>query len=140
MTLKELSQLYYLKKEIKRYEQKIEELRTKAEGTTQALSGMPGGGGNKDKVGTAATAIVSYENKINAAKQKCEVELKKLEDYIDSISDSRTRQIFMLRFVEGKSWNEAVDEVGGSEDSVKKICYRYIKKNKNCPKCPERMC
>ena len=128
MTLKELSQLYYLKKEIKRYEQKIEELRTKAEATTQALSGMPGGGGNKDKVGTAATAIVSYENKIKAAKQKCEVELKKLEDYIDSISDSRTRQIFMLRFVEGKNWNQVVDEVGGSEYSIKQICYRYIKK------------
>ena len=140
MTLKELSQLYYLKKEIKRYEQKIEELRAKAEGTTQALSGMPGGGSNKDKVGTAATDIVNYEYKIKEAKQKCEVELKKLEDYIDSISDSRTRQIFMLRFVESKSWNQVVDEVGGSEDSVKKICYRYIKKHKNCPKCPERMC
>lgn len=129
MTLKELSQLYYLKKEIKQYERKIEVLRTRAEGTTQALSDMPGGGGNKDKVGTSATDIVNYENKIKEAKQKCEVELKKLEDYIYAIDDSLTRQIFTLRFVEIKSWNEVADKIGSSEYSVKHTCYRYLKRN-----------
>lgn len=56
---------------------------------------------------------------------RSEVEVKA---FIDSITDSRTRLIFRLRFLCGCKWEEVADMIGGrnSENSVKHICYRYL--------------
>lgn len=127
MTLKELSQLYYLQKEIRMYENKIKELRTQAEGITKPLTGMPGGGGNHDRMGSAIEKIDLYEHKINALRERCITELMSLSAYISAIDDSLTRQIFMLRFVDGLQWEDVAERTGSSEYAVKHICYRYIK-------------
>ncbi|MDD6489291.1 MAG: hypothetical protein PUG48_05695 [Clostridia bacterium] len=129
MTLKKLSQLYHLKQEIKMYEQLIQKLQSDAEGTTQNLTGMPPSGNVSDKVGQIATDIADYKALIEYDKQKCKEEYRKLHEYIQSIDDSLTRQIFTLRFVECKSWFEVADSIGSSEYAVKQICYRYIKKH-----------
>lgn len=111
------------------YEQLIQKLQSEAENTTQNLTGMPSSGNVSDKVGQIATDIAFYKVLIECDKQKCKEEYNKLHEYIQSIDDSLTRQIFTLRFIEGKSWFEVADAIGSSEYSVKHICYRYIKKH-----------
>lgn len=127
MTLNELSQYYYLKREIEKYENKIKALETKATSTTQNITGMPHSGSVSDKVGDTATEIAYYRSQIELDKLKCKNELERLDKYIRNINDSLTRQIFELRFVERLKWQEVADSIGSSEYSVKHICYRYIK-------------
>lgn len=128
MTVREMSQLYYLNREIEQLERQLEELECLAEGTTQAITGMPHGSGTSDKVGRYAVRIADLRSMIDNRKARCWDELNRLNAYIDGVKDSLTRQILSLRYVNGLSWQQVADNVGGAnaEDSVKKICYRYL--------------
>lgn len=128
MTVKEMSQLYHLNREIEQLEKQLEELECLAEGTTQVITGMPHGGGTSDKVGRYAVRIADLQSMIDNRKARCWDELRRLNAYIDDVEDSLTRQILTLRYVNGLSWQQVADNVGGAntEDSVKKICYRYL--------------
>ena len=128
MTKKELSQLYYLNKEIEQQKRKLTELEAAAAKTSQCITGMPGAGNISDKVGTYAAEIADLKALISLNIQKCWYEKSRLERYIQGISDSLTRQIFRHRFVEGMKWEEVADSlVGVTSESAKKQCYRYIK-------------
>lgn len=128
MTVREMSQLYYLNREIEQLQRQLEELECVAEGTTQAITGMPHGSGTSDKVGDYAVRIADLRSMIDNRKARCWDEMNRLNEYIDSVEDSLTRQILTLRYVNGLSWQQVADSVGGAntEDSVKKICYRYL--------------
>lgn len=105
MTLKELSQLYWLNKEIDQ-----DKKRLKNKGKTPA----------------------EIETIIKVKKERCVDEQIKLEKYIASIKKSKIRLIFTLRFVEGLSWDEvaAKSEMDITGKSCSNVCYRYLKKIK----------
>lgn len=54
---------------------------------------------------------------------QCEV-----EEYIDSIDDSRMRRIIRMRFLDKMTWNQIADKMSGNntEDSIKKAFYRFM--------------
>lgn len=128
LTVREMSQLYYLNREIDQLKRQLEELECLAEGTAQVITGMPHGSGTSDKVGRYAVRIADLRSMIDNRKARCWDELNRLNAYIDGVEDSLTRQILTLRYVNGLSWQQVADSVGGAntEDSVKKICYRYL--------------
>lgn len=128
MTLKELSQIYYLRKEKEHIRNKIKKLRSEAESTAQVFSGQPGSGKISDRVGNGSVSIVYLQTKLTQTEQRITEEVIKLEEYLDSISDSYIRQIFRLRFEECMKWEDIASITGSSEYSVKKTCYRYLKK------------
>lgn len=66
---------------------------------------------------------VATELEIKIAEQIIEV-----EKFIASIKDSHTRRIVELRVVEGLSWREVAEEIGGgnTENGVKKIYSRLF--------------
>ena len=49
-------------------------------------------------------------------------------DFIDSVDDSRMRLIISYRIIEGYSWNEVADAIGGgnTEDSVRMAFNRFM--------------
>ena len=108
MTLKELSELYYLNQEIERNRQRLEELRSKAE-SPQSL---------------ALEAI------IKAKQDQCIHERDRLERFISGIDDNLTRQIFTLRCAGGLSWARIAAKVGGGNrpNSVRRRFYRDLEK------------
>ena len=133
MTVKELSQLYYLKGEIEMNRRHLEELEAQRGLCAAQLDGMPHGkGSKKSKVEQMAAEIVDLQAIIHAKQIQCIHERARLERYIKDIPDSVTKQIFELRFVEGKKWEDVAAAIGGSlgEDrtvyAVKKRCYRYL--------------
>lgn len=130
MTLHELSQLYYLNREIEADKARLEELRGKTGApASPSLSGMPhGSGDNRSKVEREALEVVSLEHLIESKIKKCEAERLSLETYINTIPDSLTRLVFIYRFVNGLPWEQVAANIGGGNtaDGVKKICYRYI--------------
>ena len=132
MTTKELSQLYYLNGEIELCERKLAELKQRRGLCAVELDDMPHGkGGVRSKVEELAAEIVDLEAIIHAKRIECLHERSRLERYLREIPDSITRQIFELRFAECMSWNDVAVHIGGDNnvESVKKRCYRYLKKS-----------
>lgn len=130
MTIKELSQLYYLKREISNIERKIAKLEDEATDTSAKITGMPHSGKSGDKIGSIVAQIDYYESALNKNLAECASEFIRLNEYISACPDSLTRQILEYRFIDGMSWNQVADQIGGtSEYAVKHTAYRYIRKN-----------
>lgn len=128
MTGKELSQLYYLRKEIQKQEERIYILRAKAEKITTNISATYGCRNATDKISQIVAVIADLERLMEHNKEKCIVEQQRIEKYISSIEDSLTREIFRLRHIDCFSWNKVAIEVGGGNtaDSVRMIHKRYL--------------
>lgn len=129
MTLKELSQLYYLGKEIEADRQRLCQLRLKVPALSgRCLSEMPKSRNQDSRVESYIAEIVDLESVILEKMTECVHERNRLERYIAEIPDSLTRQIFTHRFIHGMSWQAVAHSVGGwnTADSVRKICRRYI--------------
>lgn len=130
MTLKELSQLYYLNREIEMDKRRLQELEVKVVSCSANLSGMPRSPGVSDRVGRYAADIVDLKGIIEAKLQQCIYERNRLERYISSIDDSLLRQIFTYRFINGLPWEQVAACVGGGNTvaGVKMLCYRHLNK------------
>ena len=131
MTTKELSQIYYLNREIDICQKQLEKLEQQRGLNAVKLDDMPHAKGVvKSQVEELAAEIVDLQAIIHAKQIECLHEQNRLRRYIREIPDMQTQQIFELRFVECLSWIQVADRIGGnSADSVKKRCYRYLKKN-----------
>ena len=132
MTLKELSQLYYLNREIERDQERLEQLRARVSAPgSPNYDGMPKSPSFENRLERYIAEMVDLEAIIQAKITQCLHERNRLERYIAEIPDSLTRQIFQLWFINGLTWVQIAFSVGGgnTEGSVKMICYRYIKKS-----------
>lgn len=130
MTLKAISQFYYLNNEIIDLQNKISALEDKATDTSVKISGMPRGSGTGDKVGQISSQLADYKSELILRLEECQTALRNVGAYISACPDSLTRQILTLRFVDGLPWGQVAAAIGGtSEYSVKHIAYRYLKKN-----------
>ena len=130
MTLKELSQLYYLNREIEMDRRRLRELER---GTIPAQSAEREriDGGRVDVVGLRAAEIADLRGIIEAKHQQCLYERSRLERYISSIDDSLLRQIFIYRFINGLPWRQVAACVGGgnTDDACRKAVRRYLERN-----------
>lgn len=132
MTLRELSQLYWLKKELKHCERRLAEKKaTMRSLSSPDLSGLPFGSDGVSSLQRYIECIQEIEQEIEERKNRIAEEILKIEKYISTIDDSAVRQIFTLRFIELKSWVSVAHQLGGNntDDSVRKQCYRYIKRH-----------
>lgn len=129
MTLKELSQLYYLNREIENDCRRLEELEAKlASPSSPNLSGMPRSTAYGNKIESSVADIMDLKAIIAAKQQQCIYERSRLMRYITEIDDSLTREIFIFRFVNSLSWRQVATHIGGNNtaDSCRMICKRYL--------------
>lgn len=112
MTKKELSQLYYLKKEIKEQQRRLDELETAATACTAKITGLPSGRGISDKIGNYAAQIADLKGLLDLNLKKCFYELNRLDRYIQSVDDSQMRTILTLRYIQGLSWQKIAYAIG----------------------------
>ena len=132
MTLRELSQLYWLKQEIESDARRLEELKQKRSGSSQSGTGGPGGGEKAGgRVERLAIAIVDLENEIQEKYMDSVREQIRLERYIADVRDSHLRLIMKQRFIEGLTWREIARRTGGGNtpDSVRMMVRRYLREN-----------
>lgn len=160
MTVKELSKLYRLNREVElnvrqlekleaerdEDERLLQELRlTMGDVSSPVLSDMPKAHTVGSPVENTVMRIAQLESNIQRKRDAvldmrvllstrqtlCLLERKRLEEYINTVDDSLLRQIFTLRFVNGLPWDQVALCIGWEEtDSVKKKCYRYLKSGK----------
>ena len=129
MTLKELSQLYYLNKEIERDKKRLRELKAEQIKITAGYNDMPTGTKTiHDPMAEKVADIVDLEEILRLNIQKRYYEEKRIMHFIASIDDCLLRLVFKLRFVDCKKWWEVANELGGNNtaDSTRKACMRYI--------------
>ncbi len=131
MTKKELSQLYYLKKEIKEQQKRLSELEALATSCTAKITGLPNGNGVSDKIANYATEIADLKSLLDLNLKKCFYELNRLNAFINGIDDSLMRQIVLYRFEDLMSWRQIAIAIGGNNkaDSLRKKLFRYLKSN-----------
>ncbi len=132
MTKKELSQYYWLEKEIKDDEERLKILSEQAATPhAQHLTGMPHGSNAViDKIGEAAAEIVDLQAIIAAKQIQCIHEKQRVERFIMGIPDSMTRMIFTYRCIDGMSWQEVADNMGYrmTAGNARQIYYQYLKR------------
>lgn len=132
MTKKELSQYYYLKKEIAADQRRLARLKTEAyHPASPILSDEPPGPHNNDsRIERLALEITDLEAIIAAKQIQCIHERAKLERFIADIEDSRMRLIFSYRYVDRLRWTAVAYRIGGGNttDSVRKAHDRYLQK------------
>lgn len=113
MTMRELSQLRYLRREI--------------ELEREQLAGLV----RERPVSAVHVAETAEKCRRLAARMEQHIaERDRLETYIAVIEDSLTRQAFVLRFVDGLSWQAVAYRIGGGNtaDGIRKRCQRYVQK------------
>lgn len=130
MTKKELSQYYYLGKEIRADERRLKELEAKATSVTQKIKPTPGGGGAGDKIGFYAPQIAEQKQLIELKMRQCIILQNKILKYINGIESSFMRQIFTHRYIDCYSWTRIAVNIGGNNtaDSVRKAHDRFLYK------------
>ncbi len=123
MTNKQLSQLNYLKKEIKMHQERLTELNALAEIKSSAITGMPMSKSISDRIGYSVIKIISIKD---ALSKLCE----ELTDYIENVDDPIIRMILTYRYVNNFSWEKTASKIGGRNrvSGLKKRLYRYFRK------------
>lgn len=121
MTLRELSQLRALHREIRLDTERLARLDITLYPSAKLMDVSP----EENAARTAAIRKIIREKR-----SRCLAERERLERYIASVDDSLIRQAMTLRFVDGLGWRAAAMRIGGgnTEESVKKMVYRYLKR------------
>ena len=131
MTKKELKQVYYIDREIKMWQRKLDELNNKSPVGTPELTGMPRGAGSQNKIEDEAIEKAEMSTIIAGLLVKLQRQKREIMEYITSIEDSFIRQIMICRYVNLMSWTRIAMEIGGGNtpDSVRMAHDRFLRKN-----------
>jgi hypothetical protein len=111
MSEKELSKYYYLKKEIKDLEERIETLGNGV-GSIK-ISDMPKG---SSKISSIEEKIVELKEKWINARVSALEEYLRIETYINSIEDIEIRLIARYRYLDLLSWEQIALKIGKCQD------------------------
>lgn len=129
MTKEELSQLYYLNREIKHLKTRIAELEALASSKSSRITGLPGASGISDKVGTYAVELAELKRLLEINLRKCFCELIKLSGFIESIEDSRMRMIMTLRYIHGLTWQQVAMRIGEHDEQYpRRKCREFLER------------
>lgn len=116
MTKKELSQLYWLNREIEEEKRKLHELEAAASGCTASITGLPHVMGAYDKIGNLAILIAEQRDLIDLKARQSVIEYNRLNHYIAGVEDAQMRMILSLRYVNGLSWQQVAFHMGQEGD------------------------
>jgi len=117
MTKKELSQLYYLNREIEEQQRRLAELEVVATSCTASITGMPKTNGISDKLANYVVEIADLKAILDLNLKKCFYELNRLNRYINSVDDSEMRMILSLRYINGLTWLQIAFSIGETDES-----------------------
>ncbi len=133
MTKKELSQLYYLRKEIKEQQRRLSELEALATSCNAKITGIPNGNGVSDKIANYVTEIADLKSLLDLNLKKCFYELNRLDRFISSVKDSEMRIILTLRYSQGLSRQQIAQNMGvlGDGSTERKKHNRFLKLSRN---------
>lgn len=121
MTKKDLYELFWMKKNINRLEEKLLELENKATQITTQLSKEPKGTNSvEDKLGETVSKIVDLQNEINDQLKIYYKKVRYIEKAIEKLPP-REALLIRLRYLDQKRWEEICVEMNYSWRQVHRI-------------------
>ena len=135
MTRHDLEKVYWLKRELKMWKQRLEELRADISQDTIAPDGMPHSVTNKISSPTESKAVllVDHEALIRGKEAEIRLAVIEVERFILSVEDPLMRMILEYRCVECLTWKQMEDRLGNKCNA--KLCekkYHNFVKNTTC--------
>ena len=116
MNKKELSQLYYLNREIEEQQRRLQELEALATSCTSWITGMPKNKCVIDRLAGYVAEITDLKSLLELNLKKCFYELNRLTRYINSVEDSQLRMILSLRHINGQTWQQIAFSIGEHDE------------------------
>lgn len=132
MTYQQLKNLRFLKNEIRYLKRKIDECEKNVGALcSPSFTEVHSAAANISQPEREAESIDELRALYAERLKTYNEELIKAERFIAEISDSYTRLIFSLRFIDGCSWQKIATTVGGNNtaDNMRKVVFRYVKKH-----------
>lgn len=128
MTKQELSQLYYLNREIEEEKRKLDELETAATNITTKITGMPHVTGASRKSENLSILVAEQRDLIELKVKQSVIEYNRLNRYIADVEDPLMRLILSYRYVNGLTWCQVAASIGGNNtaDSVRVAHDRFL--------------
>lgn len=134
MTMDDLKQLRALHREIEQLDKSIQRLK---EREVPVVSGKVRGSSHDFPYTEVRTTVMMYEPKANDTiqkllkmkrerREKAEKKVVEIEDFISSIPDSETRQIFELYFQQGMRQQDIAKKLNIERSTVSKKISGYI--------------
>lgn len=132
MTKSELCRLFYIKKEIRAYKEKLEKMEATDGVGSPTLTAAPAHSGKISNI-AAQIAIERADIKTQLAKLELAAAKKEKEilEFIQTIDDPYYRTIIIYRHIELLQWPQIADKMGTTEGSVRKAHDRFLLKNEN---------
>ena len=132
MTRKDLEKIYWLKRELKMWEERLRELELDMTPDTPGNDGMPHSVTNTIKSPTEDKAIIIADHYSIIAGKAAElrVTIKEVEEFIAGIDDPISKQIVEYRCVKLQTWDEVADIMGANyytAENVRQIYHRFVK-------------
>lgn len=83
----------------------------------------------RDRTQSLAVRRAELESEIDGLQKAVKASEGRVQAFIDTIPDRRTAFVFSLRFVDGYSWEQVAEIIGGrnTTEGVKSMCYRYLR-------------
>ena len=117
MTKKELSELYWLNREIEEEQRKLNELKAAATDCTAKITGLPHVSGTLDLLGDLCILIAEQKDLIELKVKQSIIKYNRLNRYIANVSDAQMRMILSLRYVNGLTWQQIAEKIGEKDES-----------------------
>lgn len=131
MTRKDLEKVYFLKRELKMWEKRLEELYADISQDTVSPDGMPYSKTNKVSSPTESKAIqiADHIDLIRGKQAEIRMAIREVEAFIVGIEDPLIRQIVELRCAFCMTWEEVADRVGNKNtaENVRQMYHRFLK-------------
>ena len=131
MTQTELEKVYFLKKELNMWQERLSELQADIALGIKELDGMPRSNTNGTSNPTEDKAIKLEEvSKIIEGKiSEIQYAISEVDEYILTIEDPKLRIILQCRCRMLMKWDEVAEQLGAgyNAESVRQIYHRHIK-------------
>ena len=131
MDLQRLAKVKDLDIEIKLLREEMEGARQRAMIHSAGANDTKTDKGQRDHLQDAVTSAVVLEKLITERVKELERERCAIMEFISTIQDSHIRTIAILRYIDGKTWEETAQYIGGgnSASGVRKALKRYCKRS-----------
>lgn len=132
MTLERLNRHARLRRELEKAENLKASLEEAVDLKAQVLTGMPHAPGYQNKLGALIPVmmdgVAAASEQIKSLQDEIAEDEPQILAFIEAIPDVQTRAIFRLRFLGDLPWDVIPLIIkGNTKNSVKNICYRYLK-------------
>ena len=137
ITVEKLNQLQHLKTFLDHGSKRLEDLRESIDVKSPVITDLPKKPGASDRLGDTVPKIVDEEALLKESLDEYSKLYNELIEGIYQVDNIKIKTIMILKFIEGKSWDDVADIMDSGNgcttaDSVRMAVNNYLKKWEGC--------